>query len=63
MERDLSIEAKRTAMEYVKSQVDDMCDRYMDRARSRASMMKNVRCAFAEAFVRQYPYEGDYLPI
>lgn len=57
------INDKLQAMACVKSQFDDMCDRYMDRARFRASMMKNTHCEFAEAFVRQYPYEGNHLPI
>lgn len=57
------IDEKREAMARVESQFDDMCDRYMDRARFRASMMKNHHCQFAEAFVSQYPYEGDFLPV
>ena len=56
-------EQKKEAMACVPSQLEDRCERYMDRARFRASMMKNLASQYAEAFVRQYPFEGDRLPI
>lgn len=56
-------EQKKEAMACVPWQFEDRCERYMDRPRFRASIMKNLASQYAEAFVRQCPFEGDRLPI
>jgi 4-oxalomesaconate hydratase len=55
---------KRSAMQAVASQADEMIGRYMDRAAFRASLMRNVPGAkYAEGFVRLHPFEGQLIPL